>query len=351
MRKRNGLRLLASAALAMVGFLTLGRGEAAVTTIETGLKQPNHLAIDDASIYWTEIGGSRVFLRKAAKTGGAVTTLYSEPAKDNRSLRVRYLQIQLAGGRVYWSRVATGFSEHYSILSIPADGGTVRTELPRDISVAPMLSSAWQVRGNSLYVVLVYPRDLGLPRSSRIGRLDTVNRTWSEFVGNRYGVASVALLTTDDQFVYVRGKLETDETEIASVPLEGGPGDLVTLQTDSEVDRNYTEPGTTDGVSLFHWSQFAGGPHRIRRTPIVGGAPTTVVSTGIGAGLTHAGGNLYFVSKSALRRVSAAGGQVTTLSTKVFGSAALGGIPIDATQAYVVQRLASGKFRIVAVPR
>ena len=158
-----------SASSPIISFTTM---TAAVNgpVLVSGLSNPNGLAIDTDTVYWTEFGG---LIRKVPKTGGAPVTLYASQYNPSG--------IAADGTNVY-------FGDGVSIRSVPKGGGTSTV-------LAAGTPSQIALDSNNLYwtdfsagAIRKMPKTGGTPVTIATGTnspsgitTDGINVYWSEF--------------------------------------------------------------------------------------------------------------------------------------------------------------------------
>lgn len=299
----------------------------------------NHVLARDGWIYWTESGKKSVRIRKIAKTGGLIYDLTSESAKDDRALRVAYVQMRIAGDRLFFTRQTRGFFQHWSILSVALAGGDRQTHLREDVSIEPLLAGGWNIIGRKLLVALAFPEDLRLPNNTRLAALDLDTGEWSPVVRGIYRLNRLFIVAVDGQFAYLRGTLENDQTQVARLDPAVGTDSLTELFTFNGDDEDASQPGVIDGVNLYFFSEGQGESHRLLSLPLAGGDPTTLDTGPLGFGLTLEDGFLYFaVEGERLVRMPVGGGKVDTLRSDLEPVTTLGGIGIDDDFVYPVSK-------------
>ncbi len=354
---RRGLTLGLTATLAGLGanpaqpahvMAAVPQGDPATVTIASGIGQPNHVIADDTHVYWTELTSKRAFIRKAPRAGGPATTLYSEPSEDSRGLRVAQVQLKQNSTTLFWSRQTVGYYQHWSIITIPKAGGTVRAVLREDASVIPMYASKWAVTETYVAALIAAPAQLRLPRKTVIAKFDLATRTWTTLLAGRLAVTRTSILAATEDAVYVRG-LDTDEdTEIGKVSLDG---DYTLLASSGVVDRAIDEPAATDGTNLYYWSRTSGSTYRLRSLPVTGGTPSTLYSGPLGKGLAVQGTDLFWAQGGKILQGTTTGTAPVTVATSVLEIATLGGLSVDATSLVHGVRRTRTRFDIRLVTR
>lgn len=303
------------------------------TTLVAGLTQVNHVLVDDAWVYWTEASTSRTRVRKMAKSGGPVIELASEPTVDTGWAR-SYVHLQQIGGRLFWSRVNAGFTQRWSLYSIPKEGGAVQLVLPEQVGVRPLYASGWRAAGNELLVSLVAPETLNLPADTRLAAYNPETGAWRPALNGRFLKGVSYILTTDATGAYVRGVDAKKGTEIGRLSLEGEPA-YTALFRQKETDKSVADTGAADETHLYYWTRVRQG---LRKLPLAGGTSTPVFSGARGVGLIVDQGNLYWDSSKKILTRPTAGKKTAKYFNPVHDMAALGGLAYDADALYVVQK-------------
>lgn len=341
--------LLAGLALALVPVPRSARAGGGPVTVVANLTQVNHVAVDDENLYWTEVQSNLNRLRCMPKGGGAITTLASETSPVAGKL-ITYVQIQLLGDRVYWSRLSTGGGSFWSIRSVPKTGGTPEVVLPESTGANPLSIAGWRAASGQIIATLLNPARVGLPAATRVGAYDPETKTWRSLLAGRFKKGAAFITAATNEQVFLRGITPANKTETGAATLNPlNPGYTV-LRPENGVDSHADEPGATDGADLFFWS-FQARKHRLRRIPINGGAPAVRLNGVLGRGLVVDGSHLYWVVRRNVFRAPVASGGATAIFNAAFETGALGGLAHDANNVYVAANPSAGKFSIVALPK
>jgi hypothetical protein len=307
-----------------------------------GLSQVNHIAVDGENIYWTEVNKKILRLRKTPLEGGPITDLATQVSTDSRGLKYTFVHLRLVGDHVYFTRRFVGLEDHWAILRVPKAGGRVQRVLMDDVSIEPLIGTGWGVVGRFILASVAAPRRIGLAGNTRLAGYDTSSGVWFSVLTGPFGRRGLLVSGTTETDAFVRGVNENDSTEIFRVKPEEGDLTKIPLVQEDGINRAIIERAAVVGEHLYFWSR-SGESYRLRRVPIAGGAPPSVVLNGnFGEGLTadDAAGLLYWVrGRSELVRLdTAAATAPVLLLPNVFGTASVGGIAQDATSLYVARK-------------
>jgi len=326
--------------------------ELAGRPIVRGLGQVNHVLVDDEFIYWTEMSRTRAKVRRMPLEGGRIVDLATERTRDSRGLQISFIHLQQTADHIYWTRRSIGFFDHWSILSVPKEGGQVRAVLKEDISIEPMLASAWRASGRFIIASLQDPDELDLPENTRIAAYDTHTGTWAPLLQSRFKQQSAYLLAAngDNDVIYVRGINQSGDTETGRLTPSQGLGSYELIATEGGEDGDVAVPGATDGTNLYFWTRQDGG-HVLVSRPVTGGATTRLQSSTFGPGLTTDGTHVYWTQRGrTLLRAPVSGGRPETVRSDIFGTSVLGGVTMDGSNLYLVRR-AGGSYQILRVAK
>jgi hypothetical protein len=321
------------------------------TFVGAGLGTVNHVLVDDDFVYWTELAGALVKVRRAPKTGGPITDLAVEPSRDRRGVRIGYVHLQQSGDRLFYSRQTFGFLDHWSIRMISKSGGPSTEILEEDASIEPMLATGWQVVGEHVVVVLTHPEKIKLGADVRVAAYDLANQQWRSLITGRYDNGRLGIVAHAGGIAYVRAVENRSRTDLLAVDPLGPANSFTSLFSDGFVDRALFIPGSANGTQLFEWSD-SGSAQALRAFPLTGGTVRSVTTGFLGVGLTADGANLYFFrSPGTLFRIPAAGGTATRVRDRLLAGSALGGTAIDAASIYVTQTFPGNTNTIVRIAK
>jgi hypothetical protein len=329
----------------------LNAGGGSSETVAVGLKQVNHILEDGEWLYWCETSAKLTRVRKMHKSGGAILDLASEPFQTKSGLSTTFVHLQQIGDRLYFSRQQKGFVFHWSILSVPKEGGPVTTVLPNDVGQEPLSTNAWRVAGGRIVASLEHPDKIGLGSAARVAVYDPATDAWTPIFGGQFDAGEVHLIAVDNQFAYVRGYSRSNrQTRIVKVDLDNVL-DPQTLHVRDGLDDDRKEPGATDGTNLYYWTRRDDG-HRLVSLSTEGGNPVQLLNTAFGPGLTYNDGFLYWArNEQNIVKLPVGGGTITPVRGGIYATAAIGGIPIDDTSAYVAVVASRKEIQILRVAK
>ena len=320
------------------------------TVVAANLRQVNHVLVDGDFVYWTETNGQVSRVRKTSKSGGVIVDLASEKAQGERGTTATYVHLQKFGDRLYWSRLSRGLLDHWSIRSVPEDGGEVTEVLPEDAGIRKMFTNGWRLAGKYLVVAFIAPREVGLGPNVRLGAYDTESRTWAPLIVGRFPLGLVHIIAADEQNVFVRAETEESATVVLRLSPAAVANSYETLLSQEGRDDYLIRSGDTDGTNVYYWSR-RGEDDRLVSLPVNGGRPTPL-TVDFGPGLTVENGRLYFArNDTAVVRVPVTGGPLTVVQNKLYGASAEGGIAVDDSGAYIAVLTSERTIDIVRVNR
>lgn len=315
--------------------------------VASGLQQVNHILSDDEWIYWCETSTKVTRIRKTLKTGGAIIDLATEPFRSRSGLTTTYAQLQQIGDQLYFTRQQKGFNFHWSIFSVPKAGGAVTVVLPDDAGQEPLATNAWRAVNGKIFASLAFPNRVGLGGGVRVASYDPETATWSAFYSGPLDSGDTHIIAADNTHLYLRGFTFSERlTRIVKVALDGSASPE-TLLTRSGVDTDIDEPGATDGINLYFWSN-RDATHRLLSLPITGGEPTTLLSNAFGPGLTYSDGHLYWARLELnVVKLPTTGGATIPVRANIYATAAVGGLPIDNGSLYLAVVITRTEMRII----
>jgi len=268
-----------------------------ITTLATGVGTPTGIAVDGASVYWTEYAGN---VKKVLTTGGTVTTLATGLYSPSG--------LALDGSDAYFGEnVGIQVS---NIKKVPKSGGAVTT-------LASAQPSTWKV---AVDPVSVYWTD---------GYGGTVRKV--PIAGGSVSVLATGFPSADGIAVDGSSVYWTEFNNPGPVRKVGLSGGTVTQLGDSS-----NTPGiATDGNSVFWTENVFGGNGKIDKVSVNGGTMTSI-TTGLNYpwDLAVDANNAYWVeyrASGAVRQVPLAGGAVSTLASGLNSPVV---IAVDATTVY-----------------
>ncbi len=298
--------------------------ELPVTTLISGLTDGFGIAVDDTSVYVTDmgvVGGVNGTVQSVPLGGGAANTLASDqdvPAG-----------IAVSGTQLFWTNeghvdIATMTYSGGAVMMVPTSGGTPspfssKGETPVGIGIGngsvywiangllvddpdPGSNGLWTARldGTGVAQVSKYPGigapNMGIAAGAILwGGVQGLNeaplpsgttiQAWPAS-GTMFGWDVVA----DGENVYWS---TANAGQIMSEPLAGGPPN--TLATFSSTSNTSVAVDETD---VYY---FAG--NALQRVPIAGGTPTTLASGAHGNAIALSASTVYFVTNSAVLSV------------------------------------------------
>lgn len=210
-------------------------GERCLVALASGRGGTGGIAVDDASVYWTENSG----VAKVAKDGGAVIVLATDQYAPSF--------IALDSTSAYWTDDGSG-----SVAKVPLGGGTVTTlAAAHDGYAIGIALSSTQVYWTNAFAVLSMPLDGGA--------VVTLAPQQNSATG----------VVVDATSVYWANQYHT----VMKMPLEGG------VATTLAAIQSLTPSGgiAVDGTSVY-WGTSGGGDGTVVKTPLAGGSITTLAT-------------------------------------------------------------------------
>ncbi|MEA2238205.1 MAG: hypothetical protein QOC81_2929 [Thermoanaerobaculia bacterium] len=282
-----------------------------------GLNVPNHVAVDDSSVYWTENWGDTGTVKKVSKSGGAVTTLASglnRPA------------LFVDGSYVYFSD-SPGINTT-SVKRVPKNGGGV-------VTLASGQPSVWRIAADSSYVYWTDGYGGSVRKAPIAGGSVTVLSS---------GLNAPSGIVLDATSVYWS---ESESAgRIMAAPLSGG-------STTTVWPYGKSPSLVVQGQNLFWTEKLTSNDAKISKAPVAGNSLVALVS-GLDnpLDLTSDGTNVYWVedrSNGAVKQVGVDGGMIMTLADNVSHPVA---IATDGAYVYWVENdgtSGTGKVKRAAV--
>lgn len=308
------------------------------------LLQVNHIAVDAASVYWTEFGFKEVRVRRVARTGGLIYDLAREPATDRRGVSVTYAQLRLNPSQLFWSRETAAFLDHWSIRT-QGPGGGYREILPEDISVEPMLINTWAATAGHVVAVLEFPALLGLPPATRVAAYDLATGIWSPLVTTAFDRKATHVIAADNRFVYIRA-VQDGTANILKVDPQMSVDSYTTIHSSPGADSVQRTSGAIDASNLYFWSSDGGSS--LMSLSLSGGAPVRLAAAD-GAGLATDGAYLYWVTgDDVVLRMPAAGGPTEVVTRSILRVSTTGGLAVDNGTLFIAEP-APRSYRIRAL--
>ncbi len=287
---------------------------------------PNRIAIDGTSIYWTD--GDRAVM-KMPLSGGTPTML--APEYENIPFAIAVDRTS-----VYWTTLHSdgqGGDSLGTVRSMPLDGGT-----PTTLASGQDTPTAIAVDSTSVYWVT---EDGNVMKVARSGGTATTLATGQSGAGRSLAIDGTSAYWTNTV---------AQTGSVMKVSLDGGTP--VTLSSPEDAPYGIA----VDGASVY-WTNANGGT--VRRMPLAGGAITTIATTealapheifvsatgvywiaSVPTNADPGGGNQYVMT--APLTGLAPGRTPTTLATGVFDEA----FAIGATTAYLSTPTMGGLVRV-----
>ena len=272
-----------------------GNGTPTITTLASGLMNPVGIAVDAASVYWTEsqdgssapyLGETRV--KKVGLNGGAVTTLVTEPGQPNY---VNTWGMAIDANSVYWIQS----SQTAQTLKKVALNGGPATTLAINYPMALALDASF-----------VYYSEMGALTYS-----GTINRVGK----NGGGQVSIAGGQGEPRFIAVNASgvywLNAWDGRINKTGISGGA--ITTLVTLASNTWNWASPPIIAAdANYLYFIDYSNGS--IKRIGLNGGTPVTLATSNIPVGLAVDATNVYWTDQSGhIYKVALAGGSASNL--------------------------------------
>ncbi len=270
-------------------------GSAAPITLASGLNNPQDIAVDSTSIYWTEAGASGA-VKKVPINGGTVTTLASG---------LNYpTGIAVDSTSVYWAE------QSGTVKKVPINGGMVTT-------LASGMSTIWGMTVDSTNVYW-----------TETGTVKKVPKNGGTVTALASGIGSADKIAVDSTSVYWTGN--GGGMGLGTVKKVGINGGTVTTLVASGL--NQPQGIAVDSISVY-WTEFGG---TVKKVPINGGTVTTLASgLSSSSGIAVDSTMVYWKEDNpmAVKKVGINGGSMTTLATSSW-SGQPAGIAMDSNSIY-----------------
>lgn len=301
-------------------------GVCAPQVLVTEQEQPvKHIAVDEASLYWTSDSGGGYRIRRAAKGGGAASTLF-----DGMSVTPAPIGIAIDDANVYWYAAN-------ALITVPKGGGAATT-------LASGIPDASSMATNEQYVFLRSP-DKILRIAKAGGAVSELATDLSAASGPGTNTAG-GIAAGSGRVFYAQGRAGPENQGegvnlIYAVPASGGSPVEISSGTPDPLGGAWLSV-STDGGQVF-WTENNSG-FRIKGAPTSGGAAQLVVQAGhpIGTMMTTSN-SLVWSDTVGLFHVALSGGETTLLYPQSVSE-----VVADSAFYYFVH---SNPFEIVRVAR
>jgi hypothetical protein len=275
--------------------------------------RPWDIAVDATDVYWTDSSAGTVM--KRPKQGGTPVTLASG------QLALGYLAVDSA--YAYWT------GRDY-VRKVPLAGGE-----PVSIATGQVFPSGIAVDATNAYWTTL--GDYG-PNFGTVMKASLATGTVTALASNQDHASTIAVDATT--VYWTNGPFESGGGELWRVPITGGvPVRMVWLVTvDPNEIRSIGSSIAVDATSVY-WAEVVTRAltppliNRIKRMPVGGGAPTTILETQDSALLDFVvdGATLTWAGNGGIIRMPAAGG---TPPTRLVTADQPFRIAVDATSVY-----------------
>ena len=289
-----------------IWFFTTTSGSSGVVTLATGLSNPNSVAVDAASVYWTDYRSGTV--RAVSKSGGPVTILVSGLYSPTG--------IAADNSYVYFGEdYGTGASR---VHRVPKGGGSITTLTTGISSISRIAINSANVFWTDIY-------------GGTIGRVSLSGGSAATISS---GATSPAGIAIDGANVY--WSEFSNPGGIRKAPLTGGA--FTTLSADSN-----SLGVATDGINVYWTENVSTNNGKVRRASVDGGAAITLAN-GLNSpwDLQLDTTSVFWIenrSNGAVRQISITGGSPVDLATSLSEPVA---IAQDGTYVYWIERNGGG---------
>ena len=286
-------------------------GSLGQVALATGQDGPQALALDDAYVYWTNVGSRQPptgAIMRVPKCGGTPVTIATGQSPS--------WSIAVDDTSIYWGDVPTGDIGNGVVVRMPKAGGTIVT----------MATNVYDPLYVAVDATTLYWSSPGAETISSIPKAGGTVTTLATMQGNPHEIA-----VNDSSIVWL------------NVGIDGAPGAVLSLAKTGGTPVTIGAAVFPSGLALDAtdaiWSSEVGGATQLARVSVSGGPPillggapisvTAIATDGVDAYFTDIGNGdqgVGFLASAPLQ-----GGATVTLASSLSGPS---GVAVDGTSVY-----------------